>query len=228
MELNCYELDYFVLESHLSSAQRSCAVLAQSRIAIKNYFLHNEVVQWSQTNMNTSRIFFNGELIGHHDNPEELVENIRDVRRCGIISKQLNITYYPKTNEVVISTDSGRTRRPLIIAENGRSLVTEQHIQDINNGKLTFEDLVNEGLVEYVDAEEEENTLVAINEQDLTEQHTHLEVNPALILGICTGMVPFPEHNASPRNTMGAGMMKQSLGVSSANLKLRQDTRAHM
>ncbi|RLG27079.1 DNA-directed RNA polymerase subunit B [Methanosarcinales archaeon] len=178
--------------------------------------------------MNMSRIFFNGELIGHHDDPEEFVKNIRDARRCGIISKQLNITYYSKTNEVVISTDSGRTRRPLIIVENGRSLVTEQHIQDINNGKLTFEDLVNEGVVEYVDAEEEENILVAINEQDLTKQHTHLEVDPALILGICAGMVPFPEHNASPRNTMGAGMMKQSLGVSSANLKLRQDTRAHM
>ena len=177
--------------------------------------------------MNNAKVYLNGELVGNHEDPIKLVSDLRNKRRLGILSQQVNIAH-SINNEVIINADKGRARRPLIIVENGHSLVSDEHIEQLRDGLIIFDDLVTDGLVEYIDAEEEGNLFIAVEEEDLTPDHTHLEIAPALILGICAGMVPHPEHNASPRNTMGAGMVKQSLGISAGNVKLRPDTRGHI
>ena len=172
------------------------------------------------------KVFLNGELVGIHEDTSELVREIRMKRRQGIIETQLNVAL--QGHDVLINTDMGRARRPLIVVEGGGTRITDDHIEQLERGDLDFNDLVSQGLVEYLDAEEEENALIAVTEGDITPEHTHLEIEPALILGICTGMVPFPEHNASPRNTMGAAMIKQCIGLPAANAKLRSDTRGHV
>ncbi|RLG30267.1 DNA-directed RNA polymerase subunit B [Methanosarcinales archaeon] len=176
--------------------------------------------------MMTGKVFLDGELVGTHESPAELVRKIRMGRRQGTIGGQLNVSL--QGHDVLINTDMGRARRPLIIVAGGRPLVTEDHIIKLEQNDITFDDLVSEGIIEYLDAEEEEDALIAVNEDDITPEHTHIEIDPALILGICTGMVPFPEHNASPRNTMGAAMVKQCIGISASNLKMRPDTRGHI
>jgi DNA-directed RNA polymerase subunit B' len=175
-----------------------------------------------------AKVFVNGSLVGTHDQPEQLAHQVREARRRGDVGETVNVSVKGETNEVIINADAGRARRPLIVVEDGEPLITEEEVESLTNGDTEFGDLVERGYIEFIDAEEEEDILVGVDEDDLTEDHTHLEIDPQLIFGIGAGMIPYPEHNASPRITMGAGMIKQSLGLPSANYRVRPDTRQHL
>ena len=180
------------------------------------------------------KVYFNGDLIGTHEAPVDLVTEIRQRRRKNMISNVVNVRYDDSLNDVIINSDPGRIRRPLlVVGRNNRLSIKERDIDSIRQGKSEWEDLLKKGLVEYIDAEEEENCLIALNEDDLvrnkkTHKYSHMEVDPLTILGVATSNVPFPEHNSSPRCTMGAGMSKQSLGLGQANYRIRPDTRGHL
>ena len=175
-----------------------------------------------------AKVYVNGSLVGTHPDPEALAEQIREARRRGDVSEMVNVSVKDRTQEVIVNADAGRARRPLIVVENGEPLLGDEEVEAVERGEVEFEDLVERGYVEFIDAEEEEDILVAVDEEDVTEDHTHLEIDPQLVFGIGAGMIPYPEHNASPRITMGAGMMKQSLGLPSADYRIRPDTRQHL
>ncbi|MBD3351997.1 MAG: DNA-directed RNA polymerase subunit B, partial [Candidatus Lokiarchaeota archaeon] len=174
------------------------------------------------------KIFLNGKLLGVHPNVSLLVENIRMRRRRDKINNTVNIAYYASSKEVQINCDAGRARRPLYIVKNGKVLIEEEHIHKIKSGEWVWSDLIKRGIIEYLDAEEEENALIALYEENLTLETTHMEISPTTILGITASLIPFPEHNQSPRNTYEAGMAKQALGIYAANFHLRLDTRGHI
>lgn len=174
------------------------------------------------------KVYVNGDLVASSEDLRTLVREIRKKRRNGELSHEVNVRLAEDMNEVIINCDSGRVRRPLLVVKNGKLKLTKHHLEDLKKKKIGWNDLINEGIVEYVDAEEEENAFIAITEKEITKDTTHMEIDPIAILGIATGLVPYPEHNSSPRNTMGAGMGKQSLGLGSANYRIRPDTREHL
>ncbi|MBX0322996.1 DNA-directed RNA polymerase subunit B [Halomicroarcula sp. F13] len=175
-----------------------------------------------------AKVYVNGSLVGTHPDPEQLADQVRQARRRGDVSQMVNVSVKDRTDEVIINADAGRARRPLLVVEDGEPLMSDEEVEQVKNGELEFEELVERGVVEFIDAEEEEDILVGVDEDELTENHTHLEVDPQLMFGIGAGMIPYPEHNASPRITMGSGMIKQSLGLPSANYRIRPDTRQHL
>ena len=183
---------------------------------------------------NWGKVYFNGDLIGVHKAPSDLASEIIQRRRQGMISNVVNVRHDESLNDVIINSDPGRIRRPLVVINrNNRMAIKDKDITAVQEDKLGWNDLIGKGVVEYIDAEEEENCLIALNPDDLTSKkkthaYSHMEVDPLTILGVATSNVPFPEHNSSPRCTMGAGMSKQSLGMGQANYRIRPDTRGHL
>jgi len=172
----------------------------------------------------SARIYLNGDLIGMHSNPHELVSKLRERRRKGLLHNEVNIRYDEHANDVILNCDCGRVRRPLLVVSDGELVLNKEGLKC----DITWSDLIRRGIVEYIDAEEEENAYIALNTESLMQEHTHMEINPMCILGIGSNLVPYPEHNSSPRITMGAGMGKQSLGFGTSNYRIRPDTRGHI
>ncbi|MEM4554925.1 MAG: DNA-directed RNA polymerase subunit B [Candidatus Anstonellaceae archaeon] len=173
-------------------------------------------------------VYLNGRLIGFHEDGEQLLAELKARRRAGILSPQLNFYFNQKTNDLFINADSGRARRPYIVVENGQSRLTPALLEQLKKGEITWESLVRLGVIEYLDAEEEESAYIAVKEEELTPEHTHLEIDPVSIFGVTVSILPFPEYNSSPRITMACAMAKQSLGTYAVNFNLRTDSRAHV
>lgn len=73
---------------------------------------------------------------------------------------------------------------------------------------VDFNGLPNPGaLIEYLDTNESENSLIASDATVLTNRderyihrYTHCEIHPIMLLGIVGGLIPFSDHNPAPRN----------------------------
>jgi DNA-directed RNA polymerase subunit B' len=171
-----------------------------------------------------TEVYIDSMFVGKVEDPKLFVEQIKTERRVNNLSKEINIYYDQENDQIEVETEKGRLRRPLIIVENGESKIKKEHIESLEKGELTWDSLIQQGLIEYLDAAEEENALVAFYEKELTPAHTHLEIAPVAMLGLCTSLVPFADHNMATKTHGGSKGQKQALGFYAANFPLRIDT----
>jgi len=180
-----------------------------------------------------SKVFVDGLIAGYVREGDKMAQELVRMRRGGEISSEVNVAYSPPRSEggrseLYVNCDQGRVRRPVIIIEATKPKLTREHVEAIQRGEMRWEDLVERGVVEYLDADEEEDALIAPSPGRITEKTTHVEIAPYTILGIAASLIPYPEHNQSPRNAYESAMAKQALGVFSVNYANRVDSRGHI
>ena len=179
-----------------------------------------------------ARVFVDGKLIGYVEDGQNTADTLRSLRRSGKIHPHVGVYFYSSgnsnaTSRLYISCNAGRVLRPLSIVKDGKNLVTDETIEKINKKFLSWSDLLHMGLIELVDANEEENCYISMEAGKLDSAHTHLEIFPSAILGVGASIIPYPEHNQSPRNTYESAMAKQSLGFSTPLMNASTYVRQH-
>ena len=179
-----------------------------------------------------TRIFVDGRLIGYYKDGLELAESLRDLRRNSKIHPHVGVSFHKSdiegsTRRLYVNCNAGRVLRPLIIIKDNKPLLTQDLLDKISKKLLSWNDLLRMGVLEMIDANEEENCYITLDEKD-SKKHTHLEVFPPAILGAGASIIPYPEHNQSPRNTYESAMAKQSLGFSTPMMNTSTYVRQHL
>ena len=196
---------------------------------------------------NATKVFVNGVWVGVHRDPAHLVSTVMSLRRRGLISHEVSLVRDIRDREFKIFTDAGRVCRPLFVIDNdakspnkGSLVLTKELVSRLEDDKdlpadmdpdekaaktMGWDGLIKRGVVEYLDAEEEETVMIVMTPEDLdisrqlqagyqlpettddpnkrvkaplnptAHTWTHCEIHPSMILGVCASIIPFPDHN---------------------------------
>ena len=191
------------------------------------------------------KVFINGAWIGVTEEPDYLIRNFREHRRHNIIPIWFSISWFISDFKIDIFTDAGRLLRPIFYIDNGVSL--ENHpdlMKQILDNKFTWKELIggkdskkqytfetshdkdSMAIIDYIDTNEEANTLIAFEKEQLGPRHTHLEIHASLMLGVMGNQIIYPANNQLPRDLFSCGQSKQAVSLYSSNYQVRIDKTA--
>lgn len=184
-----------------------------------------------------ARVYINGEPIGICKDAYIFAKKYIDYRRKGKIDPFTTIYRDLIINEVEFWLDVGRLCRPLMIVHNnieeydedrrsGKKSITfdqwinlrKEHIMNLNSGKIEFDQLIKDGVMEYITPDEQMNCLIATSIDDLNRdrhnvciQYTHCDI-PQALFGIIALIPPYANHTLSSRIAMSTCHCKQACG----------------
>ncbi len=207
--------------------RKNLALLSRISTGIIDFDEHKAIKSFESIGLNHDEgkdVFFNGRFIGLAKDPEKFVSGVRGMRRRSELPYALSIRSNSEAGTITISTEIGRVLRPLIIVENGSSRLKDEHLVLLEQDKMAWSDLIKQGIIEYLDAAEEDDALVAPIEDEIGPENTHLEIDTIDVFGLVTSLVPYGNHDQPSRLNRGSKTYKQSLGIYAANYLCRLDT----
>jgi len=233
--------------AHISKASIS-AVIKNMLLNDDDIYPLEDIDYKDISEQNLSNVFVNGDWIGCCKDALYIAKKYRQKRRNFDISPELSIVWDNTQDEVYFWADVGRELRPLLIVYNnyrdpemfpksqqkkGKFIqdisLDKKHVKLLEAKQMTSEDLLKAGIIEYISAEEQENTYISYCYENLKKykhdelkEYTHCDI-PIAQLGITALTSPFADHNQTPRLQYQTSQCKQTCGMPSKNWPFRAD-----
>lgn len=189
------------------------------------------------------KVFINGRWEAVHPNGKQLYTLFKQLKQYGVAHPHTSVVWDQDQNVLHLSTDEGRGMHPLLVVDEKtqRLRLTRDQLAQLRTGsghKLSWDDLVRHGVIEYLDCEEMQHAMVAMEydhvlhrnaaQDNVGVTYTHCEIHPAMQLGVCASHIPYPDRNQAPRNMYYASMSKQAISLPVTNMLHRFDTLMQM
>jgi DNA-directed RNA polymerase beta subunit len=164
--------------------------------------------------------------VGYLREPQKLAATVRSLRRLGQLVSELSVFVDDQNREVRLTCCGSRVLRPLLRVSRETWSLWAQIAELPGDAPVDFGELERAGLLEFVDAQEALNLVVAISPADLRTRlaaleqvpglqdrflFTHMEIDASMILGVSAALIPFADHNNAARNSFETGMSKQAI-----------------
>lgn len=203
---------------------------------------------------NNTKIFLNGCWIGISDKPYDIFTYLKNKKYNLEFPPNISISYNNIMNEINIWTDGGRLFRPVLRVINNNLLLKKKDLENIYDDKMNWKKFMIEhpGIIEYIDCDEQFNSLIAPSIDDVYKQkqleeetkilsksgkidlnnryndlifksYHYSEIHPTLLLGSLASTIPFINHNNCSRLTLHYAQGKQAMCVYASNYRYRMD-----